>query len=140
MDKMAKNQRVRFRVDFSPLCSVGPGKVELLENIGRTGSLAQAARTLGLSYRRAWLLLDDLNRSFSEPAATARNDGRRGGMTLTAVGKEIIRCYRAAARAIESVAHAKLEAIAIKAILKGARKHGVARKRLAQPLKGRRTC
>ncbi len=68
MGKTAMHQMVRFRVDFSPICSIGPGKIELLESIQRTGSLRQAARALGLSYRRAWLLLDDLNRSFNEPA------------------------------------------------------------------------
>jgi len=68
-------QTVRFRVDFTPSCSLGPGKVELLETIEQTGSLRQAAQTLGMSYRRAWLLLDALNRSFTEPAAIASVGG-----------------------------------------------------------------
>ena len=54
-------QIVRFRVDFSEACSLGPGKIELLESIQKTGSLRQAAQALGMSYRRAWLLLDGLN-------------------------------------------------------------------------------
>lgn len=135
MARVAKNHTVRFRVDFSPVCSLGPGKIELLESIGRTGSLSQAARALGLSYRRAWLLLNDLNHSFSEPAATARIGGNlRGGMTLTAVGKEIIRCYRSAAQAIESVARSKLQSIATKAVSHGRRNGGPPRKRLARQL------
>ncbi|MDE2136948.1 MAG: LysR family transcriptional regulator, partial [Gammaproteobacteria bacterium] len=55
---------VRFRVDFGRDGSVGPGKIALLEHIGSRGSLSQAARELGMSYRRAWLLLASLNRAF----------------------------------------------------------------------------
>jgi molybdenum-dependent DNA-binding transcriptional regulator ModE len=54
---------VRIRVDFDSGASIGPGKVALLEQIAAHGSLSQAARVLGLSYRRAWLLLDDINHS-----------------------------------------------------------------------------
>jgi molybdate transport system regulatory protein len=58
---------VRFRVDFGSRCSVGVGKVELLEGIARTGSLSQAAREMRMSYRRAWLLLEDMNMNFDHP-------------------------------------------------------------------------
>jgi len=137
MDKMAFNPMVRFRVDLSRLCSIGPGKIELLESIGRTGSLTQAARALGLSYRRAWLLLNDINRSFGEPVTLAKMGGHlRGGMTLTPVGKEIIRCYRMAAREIESVVRSKLQSIADKAVMRGPPHPGAPRKRLARRLNG----
>ena len=133
MSKTATNAIVRFRVDFSPKCSIGPGKIELLESIARTGSLSQAARALGLSYRRAWLLLDDMNHSFKEPVSVSRVGGNhRGGATLTSVGQEVIRCYRAAARAIESVAQSQLRPIAAKAILRGPRNSGAPRKRLTR--------
>jgi len=135
MDKLAFNPMVRFRVDLSRLCSIGPGKVELLESIGRTGSLTQAARALGLSYRRAWLLLNDINRSFGEPVTVAKMGGHlRGGMTLTPTGKEIIRCYRAAAEKIEAVVRAKLRSIADKAVVQGPAPSGAPRKRLARKL------
>lgn len=135
MDKLAFNPMVRFRVDLSRLCSIGPGKVELLESIGRTGSLTQAARALGLSYRRAWLLLNDINRSFGEPVTIAKMGGHlRGGMTLTATGKEVIRCYRLAAQEIESVVRAKLRTIADKAVTQGPPHPGAPRKRLARKL------
>ena len=108
---------VRFRVDFTEACSLGPGKIDLLESIQRTGSLRQAAQALGMSYRRAWLLLDGLNRSFTEPASTASVGGQGGGgVTLTPFGLEIIRCYRAAAQAIETAAREELESIAAKAV------------------------
>ena len=62
---------IRLRIDLSPDSALGPGKIALLEHIEATGSLSQAARELGMSYRRAWLLLDDVNRMFTEPATTA---------------------------------------------------------------------
>jgi molybdate transport repressor ModE-like protein len=72
---------VSFRVDFSPDCAVGPGKIALLEHISSTGSLSEAARKLKMSYRRAWLLLEDLNTSFQQPVADeCRWPGGRGGL------------------------------------------------------------
>lgn len=126
-------QMVRFRVDFSAVCSLGPGKIDLLESIQRTGSLRQAAQALGMSYRRAWLLLDGVNRSFTEPASTASIGGQGGGgVILTPFGLEIIRAYRAAAAAIESVAQRELDTIAAKAVLTGPKETGARRKRLAR--------
>src|SRR6202167_199131 len=86
---------IRLRIDFGPTASLGPGKVALLEHIERVGSLSQAARELGLSYRRAWQLLDDLNHSFREPVASASVGGvGGGGVQLTAFAKELIAAYR----------------------------------------------
>jgi molybdate transport system regulatory protein len=86
---------VSFRVDFSPNCAVGPGKIALLENIGSTGSLSEAARRLKMSYRRAWLLLEDLNTSFQQPVAEMSVGGRGGGgASLTAFGTELVSAYR----------------------------------------------
>jgi molybdate transport system regulatory protein len=128
---------VRFRVDFTAACSLGPGKIDLLESIQRTGSLRQAAQALGMSYRRAWLLLDGLNRSFNEPASTASIGGQGGGgVTLTPFGLEIIRCYRAAAQAIDAVAQEELASIASKAIEGPAVESGARRKRLARSAAG----
>ena len=136
MAKAATQQIVRFRVDFSSNCSIGPGKIELLESIGRNGSLTQAARALGLSYRRARLLLNDLTRSFSEPVATARVGGnRRGSMTLTDVGQQVIRSYRSVARAIESIVRSQLREIATKAVSRSARGPSAPRKRIARRIR-----
>lgn len=86
---------VRFRVDFGRDEAVGPGKITLLEHIEKTGSLSQAARELRMSYRRAWLLLTSLNRSFREPAAVLMKGGRGGGgASLTVFGRQLIRVYR----------------------------------------------
>lgn len=86
---------VRFRVDFNPACSLGPGKISLLQSIGDCGSLAQAARTLGMSYRRAWLLVANLNTMFDKRVTTSATGGRRGGgMILTPFGKSVIATFR----------------------------------------------
>jgi molybdate transport system regulatory protein len=86
---------IRLRIDFGSVSSLGPGKVALLEHIERAGSLSQAARELGLSYRRAWQLLDDLNHSFRDPVASASVGGvGGGGVQLTAFAKELIAAYR----------------------------------------------
>src|SRR5580693_2890516 len=91
---------IRLRIDFGRAASIGPGKVALLEHIEHAGSLSQAARELGLSYRRAWQLLDDLNHSFTEPVANANVGGvGGGGVQLTAFAKELVRAYRDVERA-----------------------------------------
>jgi len=84
-----------FRIDFGPENSVGPGKIALLEKIGRGRSLSQAARELNMSYRRAWDLLDSLNTCFRTPAAVSTIGGyRNGGTKLTPLDKQLIRDYR----------------------------------------------
>jgi molybdate transport system regulatory protein len=76
--------------------AIGPGKVALLEAIGRTGSITSSAKKLGMSYRRAWLLVDETNRCLIRPAVQTAAGGQRGGGTsLTPVGVELIRRYRA---------------------------------------------
>ena len=110
-------QIVRFRVDFSEACSLGPGKVELLESIQKTGSLRQAAQALGMSYRRAWLLLDSLNRSFSESIIRASVGGAGGGgVVVTEFGADLIRHYRLATERVETLARAEFADIAKKAL------------------------
>lgn len=92
-----KHLTIRFRIDFGPESAVRPGKIALLEQIERAGSLSKAARDNGMSYRRAWQLLDSLNSSFAEPVAVTRMGGHGGGgaTTLTPFGKQLIQLYRA---------------------------------------------
>ena len=90
---------VRFRVDVSPACAIGPGKIALLMGVERTGSLRRAAQELGMSYRRAWLLIDGLNRSFTEAVTTASVGGKGGGgVKLTPLGEELVRRYNSLAK------------------------------------------
>ena len=92
---MAKDVAIRFRVDFDGRCSIGIGKIELLEGIASSGSLSEAARRMRMSYRRAWLLLADLNESFEGPVAHATTGGRGGGgAALTPFGENLIAAYR----------------------------------------------
>ncbi|MGP8033357.1 MAG: winged helix-turn-helix domain-containing protein [Steroidobacteraceae bacterium] len=86
---------VRFRVDFGPAGAIGPGKIALLEHIGSSGSLSQAARELRMSYRRAWQLLESINSSFRERVVLTATGGRGGGgARLTPFGELLIRAYR----------------------------------------------
>jgi molybdate transport system regulatory protein len=89
------NVRFRMRVLLDDHIALGPGKVTLLEAIRTSGSISGAARNLGMSYRRAWLLIDELNRLLGEPATVSTHGGSsRGGCVLTPVGEEIVRLYR----------------------------------------------
>jgi len=86
---------IRFRVDFGHEGAIGPGKIALLEQIGSSGSLSQAARDLRMSYRRAWQLLESVNGSFRERAVLTAKGGRGGGgARLTPFGRLLIRAYR----------------------------------------------
>lgn len=86
---------IRFRIDFHERCWLGIGKVTLLEAIARTGSLSQAARVIGMSYRRAWLLVDSMNADFDTPVVSATVGGSGGGgAQLTSFGLELIAAYR----------------------------------------------
>lgn len=87
--------RFRMRIRQGDVLALGPGKVALLEAIGEHGSISAAARSLGMSYRRAWLLIDELNRSLKSPATHSGHGGRSGGGSeLTPVGVEIVDLYR----------------------------------------------
>jgi len=87
--------RLTVRVDFGMAGALGPGKIRLLEAIDKTGSISQAGRLLGMSYRRAWLLVDDMNRCFREPVVSTQPGGAQGGgAALTAFGVELIEKYR----------------------------------------------
>lgn len=85
----------RIRIRFDAQLAIGPGRIELLEGVQRTGSLAQAARDMKMSYRRAWLLMQNLNSALAGPASIAAKGGQRGGgATLTPLGRDLIRAYR----------------------------------------------
>ena len=87
--------RSRFRILSGGLIALGPGKVDLLESIGREGSISQAARERHLSYRRAWNMVDTMNQCFKEPLVVSITGGKGGGgAKLTPTGEKVIQLYR----------------------------------------------
>lgn len=86
-----QNFEPRLRIILGPSIAIGPGKAALLEAIAETGSIAAAGRRLGMSYRRAWVLVKTMNACFREPLVEATKGGvQGGGAQLTAVGREVI--------------------------------------------------
>lgn len=86
----------RMRVMLGDTIAIGPGKVQLLEAIRDHGSISAAAKHLSMSYRRAWLLLQELNQSMRVPAVASDQGGQHGGgSALTPEGEAVIRLYRA---------------------------------------------
>ena len=102
--------RLKVSIVFESGARIGPGKAALLESIRDSGSISAAARDMGMSYKRAWLLLDSMNQAFTEPVVTAAPGGAGGGgATLTPFGAEVLERYRriyerAAAMAADDVA------------------------------------
>jgi molybdate transport system regulatory protein len=88
--------KFRIRIERGGDVALGPGKVALLEAIVETGSITAAATMLGMSYRRAWLLVDATNRCFRTPVVGTRRGGKlRGGAAVTPLGLKVIARYRA---------------------------------------------
>jgi molybdate transport system regulatory protein len=101
--------RLTLRVDLGGDRAVGPGKIRLLEAIRDTGSITKAGIALGMSYRRAWLLVDDMNSCFREPVVAAQAGGSHGGgAALTPFGRRLIDQYRAIEAAAHSATAARL--------------------------------
>ena len=104
--------RLTIRLDFEAGRRLGAGKVALLESIDRTGSISAAGRAQGMSYRRAWLLVDDLNQLFAAPLVVAHHGGANGGgAALTDQGRRIVALYRDAEAKMRSAAGAEIDAI-----------------------------
>ena len=110
--------RISLRLDFGDTVRLGPGKVQLLELIAELGSISAAGRAMGMSYRRAWLLVDSLNQAFIDPVVATRPGGKadqRAG--LTPFGREVVRRFRSMEAAARKAAARDLRALesAIKA-------------------------
>ncbi len=88
--------KFRLRVVFGPGEMLGPGKAELLERIEETGSIAAAGRGMGMSYKRAWQLVETMNAMFAEPLVlSSRGGAHGGGAEVTESGKIVLAEYRA---------------------------------------------
>jgi molybdate transport system regulatory protein len=104
--------RVSLRLGFPGEHALGPGKVRLLELIGETGSISAAGRAMKMSYRRAWMLVDELNRMFRDPLVEARPGGAHGGGAhLTNAGGDVVRRYREIEARIEVDSDANIAAL-----------------------------
>src|ERR1700684_3926320 len=104
--------RWTIRLDFEFGRRLGAGKVALLESIDKTGSISAAGRAHQMSYRRAWLLVDELNQLFREPVVSAHHGGAKGGgASLTEQGRRIVALYRDAEGKIRAAAQREIEAI-----------------------------
>jgi molybdate transport system regulatory protein len=104
---MASYKGLTLRVLGKSAAAMGPGKAELIERIGQTGSISAAAREMGMSYRRAWQLVESLNADFREPVVTTATGGSRGGgARVTPYGGRLVAQFRA----MESKASAAIAA------------------------------
>lgn len=103
--------QLSLRIDL-PQGRIGPGKVDLLEAIDREGSISAAGRALGMSYKRAWDLVDAMNKMLGVAVVQASTGGYRGGgATLTDAGRGLVADYRAIERAAQRAAEPRLIAL-----------------------------
>lgn len=87
--------RIVLRIDFDDERYIGHGRIELLELIGKHGSIMKAAKAMNMSYKRAWYLVDDFSACFSEPLIARQHGGKGGGSaSLTEFGREVVERYR----------------------------------------------
>lgn len=87
--------RLKLTIVLASGARVGPGKAAILESVRVTGSIAAAARAMGMDYKRAWLLVDSLNRAFDTPVVERSAGGTGGGgAVLTALGADLLARYR----------------------------------------------
>jgi len=98
-------QQLRLRLVLGDDIAIGPGKADLLALIRDTGSIAAAGRSIGMSYKRAWLLVTTMNECFKRPLVeTSRGGSGRGGASLTDAGEAVLAAYRRLVAGIETSA------------------------------------
>jgi molybdate transport system regulatory protein len=104
--------RLTLRIDFDGGRAVGPGKIKLMELIDKHGSISEAGRQMRMSYRRAWLLVDSLNRCFNGPVVASQQGGHKGGgASLTKIGHTVVHHYRAVESAAVKAGAAHVRAL-----------------------------
>jgi molybdate transport system regulatory protein len=119
--------RLSIRIDLSSGDRIGPGKIALLEAIRDAGSISAGARKIGMSYRRAWLLVESINAALEKPAVAAVMGGRQGGgAVLTPIGERIVEIYRSIETRARESANDEFRAVE-KIIRKGRHKSEIGR-------------
>ena len=105
--------RLHLKILLNDEVQLGPGKTDLLALVAETGSISAAARAMKMSYRRAWLLIDELNRVFKSPVVETSKGGSGGGgsAVLTPLGIAVIKRYRAIMAKSEKAIAAELKAL-----------------------------
>ena len=109
---MKTKVQFRLRIYRDEVIAIGPGKIALLEAIAEAGSISAGARQLGMSYRRAWSLIEELNSTLSQPVLNTATGGMHGGgATLTSTAENLIKHYRAIESTARIAAAADLAAL-----------------------------
>lgn len=104
--------QLSVRIDLDPEGRIGPGKIQLLENIAACGSISAAGRAMDMSYKRAWDLVDELNRICGHAAVDRQTGGKNGGgAILTPFGQSLVERYRAIEKAAATAARTQLAAL-----------------------------
>ncbi|WP_315721836.1 MULTISPECIES: winged helix-turn-helix domain-containing protein [unclassified Bradyrhizobium] len=112
MPKPTALPSLSLRIDLDDGSRIGPGKITLLENIERHGSISAAGRAMEMSYKRAWDLVDEINRVCRQPAVARQTGGRNGGgAALTAFGEQLVERYRRIERDAASAVRKDLAAL-----------------------------
>jgi len=110
--KDARTASLTIRIDFGAFGFLGPGKIQLVELIAKHGSISAAGKEMGMSYRRAWLLVNEINHIFREPLVETQMGGAGGGgAQVTKFGQEVIRRYRAIQQAAAEASDAHVRAL-----------------------------
>ena len=103
---------LRIRIVFGEDAMLGPGKADLLERIRETGSIAAAGRSMSMSYKRAWSLVEEMNRAFRDPLVdSSRGGARGGGARLTEAGEAVLANYRKLEDILSEAGAARIGAI-----------------------------
>jgi molybdate transport system regulatory protein len=103
---------IRPRIHLGEHLAIGPGKIDLLRAVGQARSISAAAKAMGMTYKRAWLLIDTLNRGFGRPVVEATTGGKGGGgARLTPLGEALVQRYAALETRINAAAGAELAAL-----------------------------
>lgn len=101
-----------LRINLDPDGRIGPGKIELLEKIALMGSISAAARSMDMSYKRGWDLVEEMNRLFGKPVISTQSGGRKGGgAKLTPVGEAVVTRFRAIEQAATAAADRDIAAL-----------------------------
>ena len=107
-----RTKGARLRIVLEEDGAIGPGKADILDGIRETGSIAAAGRRMGMSYKRAWRLVETMNRCFKSPLVTATKGGRTGGgAVLTALGEDVLASYRRMVALTEQAIEPEMDAL-----------------------------